>query len=55
MKEITIDKSNTEGKDEIWDYHYKCLNCKWSSLLNHFSFCPGCGVKINWIGEDPND
>lgn len=29
---------------------HKCAVC--GQILNHFNFCPVCGQKIDWSGED---
>lgn len=36
------------GADEIYTEFYECPKCKNDMLMSSFSFCPTCGVALEW-------
>ena len=48
-KQIAIvTKAHLDCLDELYDYFFFCPNCNVSNLLMNFSYCPICGIKLEW-------
>jgi hypothetical protein len=48
---VTIGETQRLGDDEIYSMWYECPECATDRILRSFSFCPGCGRKIDWKVE----
>lgn len=36
------------GADELYTTWYVCPKCKGALIISSFSFCPLCGVRLEW-------
>jgi len=49
-KKIRLDKEAYAIDDEWYGLLWKCTECGEVKIWGDFSFCPICGVKIEWEG-----
>ena len=47
---VVIGEDQNIGKDEAWCDWYRCPKCNESNIARVFSFCPDCGVELQWEG-----
>ena len=47
---VVIGEAQSEGREEVWCDWYRCPKCNKSNIARGYSFCPDCGVKLQWEG-----
>jgi len=45
---VSIGEAQNTGKDEWYCDWYQCPKCQKSSINLSFSYCPDCGVRLQW-------
>lgn len=46
---IKIKKADDIGFDEVYCLWWVCPNCSVEDIRSNTSYCPDCGIKIDWI------
>ena len=46
---VVIGEAQNTGKDQAWCDWYCCPKCNKGNIARCFSFCPDCGVKLQWL------
>ena len=47
---VVIGEAQNIGAEEVYCDRYRCPVCKKDNIDRDFSFCPDCGVKLQWEG-----
>jgi len=47
-KTVVIGQINNQGKDEIYTVWYSCPECWETGIKSDHSYCPYCGVELEW-------
>lgn len=55
MNIIKIDHRKKDGHVTISGSFYICDDCQSNEILSGYKYCPNCGVRIFWRGEDEID
>lgn len=45
---VSIGEAQSTGYDEWYCPWYLCPKCEESNIARSFSYCPNCGVKLEW-------
>ena len=45
---VSIGEGQNTGEDEWFTHWYLCPKCDEANIARSFSYCPNCGVKLQW-------